>query len=117
MAEIKTVLVTRATGFIGAHVVDELLKRGVTVKASTRSLAKAERMEASRPQYVDRLHFVQVADFTDDTDFSEAVEGVDAIVHTASVSTIPLGYGAMADECSRSRMIQRTTRRSSFFRP
>lgn len=87
MAEIKIVLVTGATGFIGAHIVDGLLQKGVTVRGTTRSLAKAEQMVAARPDHASRLHFVQIEDFSGDVDFSEAVAGVDAIVHTASVRT------------------------------
>ena len=85
MADIETVLVTGATGFIGAHIVDGLLRKGVTVRGTTRSLAKAEQMEAARPGYASKLHFVQIGDFSENVDFSEAMAGVDAIVHTASV--------------------------------
>lgn len=64
---------------------DQLLERGVKVRGTTRTWQKAEQMKAARPQYNEQLEFVQIKDFTGDVDFTEAVEGVDAIVHTASV--------------------------------
>lgn len=84
----QTVLVTGATGFIGAHIVDVLLRRGVNVKAATRSLAKAQSMKESRPQYADKLQFVEIGDFGSPTGLNEAVRGVDGIIHTASVSAV-----------------------------
>ena len=45
-------------------------------------------MLKARPQYADKLDFVQVGDFTSGADFAAAVKGVDAIIHVASVSTV-----------------------------
>lgn len=81
------VLVTGATGFIGSHVVDTLLRRGYKVRGSARSKAKADEMLAARPQWKDQLDFVEVADFEGKTDLTDAVKGVDGIIHVASVST------------------------------
>ena len=44
-------------------------------------------MLAARPQWKDRLDFVLVADFEGKTDLTDAVKGVDGIIHVASVST------------------------------
>lgn len=77
---------TGATGFIGAHILDQLLERGVKVRGTTRSLIKGQRMKDARPQYASQLDFVQIEDFSKNANFAEAVNGVDAIVHTASVS-------------------------------
>lgn len=85
----NTVLVTGATGFIGAHIVDKLLLRGLTVRGATRSLAKGEAMIKARPQYDSRLSFVQIQDFQSPGGMKEAIEGVDAIIHTASVRHPP----------------------------
>lgn len=81
----KPILVTGATGFIGAHIVDNLLSRGMKVRGTTRSLAKGEAMIEARPKYKSQLEFVQIADFERSADFTKAVEGVGAIIHTASV--------------------------------
>jgi nucleoside-diphosphate-sugar epimerase len=83
------VLVTGATGFIGAHIVDKLLLRGLTVRGATRSLAKGEAMIMARPQYDSKLSFVQIKDFESPGGMKEAVQGVDAIIHTASVRRSP----------------------------
>ena len=87
------VLVTGATGFIGAHVLDELLRRGLKVRVAVRNFSKANLLLDARPDYADKLDFVQIADFTETTSFEEAVKNVDGIVHVASVS----------DECSARR--------------
>ncbi|CRK14619.1 hypothetical protein BN1723_010401, partial [Verticillium longisporum] len=78
------ILVTGATGFIGAHVVNVLLSRGLRVRGATPSLAKGHLMMQSRPQYASKLDFVQVPDFAEGGDFSETVKDVDAVVHVAS---------------------------------
>ncbi len=81
------VLVTGATGFIGAHIVDELLCRGLKVRAAARSQSKANQMIADRPQHKGRLDFVFIDDLTRPGVFDSAVKNVDAVIHTASVST------------------------------
>jgi nucleoside-diphosphate-sugar epimerase len=84
----RHVLVTGSTGFIGAHVVDNLLDRGFSVRGATRSAAKGEQMKASRPQYASKLDFVVVDDFTNIGVFDAAMEGIDAVIHVASVCSI-----------------------------
>ncbi|KAI9148262.1 putative uncharacterized oxidoreductase [Paramyrothecium foliicola] len=84
---IEYVLVTGATGFIGAHVVDQLLSRGLRVRGATRSLAKGDIMIEARPQFDGKLDFVQIGDFKEKGTLTEAVKGVDAIVHVASPFT------------------------------
>lgn len=86
------VLVTGATGFIGAHIVDQLLAKGIKVRGTTRTLAKGERMKDVRPQYSNQLDFVQIEDFTANTDFTKAVEDVDGIIHAASVRVEPIQH-------------------------
>lgn len=78
-------LVTGATGFIGAHIVDELLRRGIKVRGTTRSSAKADKMLLARPEYAERLELLVTTDLTTPGVFDEAIQGVDAIIHTASV--------------------------------
>ncbi|KAL4871197.1 hypothetical protein BDV12DRAFT_206792 [Aspergillus spectabilis] len=85
--DIQFVLVTGATGFIGAHIVDALLARGLQVRGATRSLAKGEAMMKARPQYKDQLEFIQIDDFEKPGGLAEAVKGVDGIIHTASPFT------------------------------
>ncbi|KAK1624387.1 NAD dependent epimerase/dehydratase [Colletotrichum phormii] len=88
------VLVTGATGFIGAHVVDVLLSRGLRVRGATRSLAKGDSMIKARPEYAGKLDFIQIDDFENLGVFSEAIKDVDAVVHVAS----PFTYDTMNNE-------------------
>ncbi|KAH8177379.1 NAD dependent epimerase/dehydratase family protein [Sarocladium implicatum] len=93
-SSMETVLVTGATGFIGAHIVDCLLRRGLKVRGATRSLAKGQLMLDARPQAASSLSFVQIEDFDNPGGLAEAVKGVDAIIHTAS----PLTYDTTNNE-------------------
>ncbi|KAI0073870.1 NAD(P)-binding protein [Panus rudis PR-1116 ss-1] len=77
-------LVTGASGFIGAHVLDELLRRGYRVRGTTRSASKAEQMKRDRSQYAHLLDFAFIDDLTRPGVFDEAVKGVDGILHVAS---------------------------------
>jgi nucleoside-diphosphate-sugar epimerase len=86
----RYVLVTGATGFIGAHIVDALLARGLKVRGATRSAAKGEAMIRSRQKYSQSLDFVEIGDFSDPRGLQEAVQGVDAIIHAASVRHPPV---------------------------
>ncbi|KAH1513173.1 hypothetical protein KXV22_004965 [Aspergillus fumigatus] len=86
-AEEKYLRLTGATGFIGAHVVDSLLDRGITVRGATRSLSKGEQMRAARPDHASRLEFVQIEDFSKLGGFDHVMEGVDAVIHVASPFT------------------------------
>ena len=80
----KTLLVTGASGFIGKHIVKELLDHGYTVRGSVRSDAKADETRAAvGPDGLDRLSFVHL-DLLSDDGWAEALEGVDALMHTAS---------------------------------
>ncbi|KAL4970554.1 SDR family oxidoreductase [Aspergillus stella-maris] len=85
--DMNFVLVTGATGFIGAHVVDALLRQGIRVRGATRSPTKGEAMIAARPEYKDRLEFVRIDDFERPGGLEEAVRGVDGVVHVASPFT------------------------------
>jgi NAD(P)-dependent dehydrogenase (short-subunit alcohol dehydrogenase family) len=79
------VLVTGATGFIGAHIVDNLLARGLKVRGATRSPSKAQSMLSARPNYTSKLDFVIIRDFEQTGVFDDAVQGIDAVIHVASV--------------------------------
>lgn len=92
------VLVTGATDFIGAHIVDQLLTRGMRVRGTTRTAAKGQRMKDARPQHASLLDFVQIEDFTGKAEFTEAVKDVDGIVHAASVSQrLSTSHGPISD--------------------
>lgn len=69
---------------------DALLRRGIAVRGATRSLQKGQLMIESRPQHRGSLEFVEIGDFANPRGLIEAVDGVDAIIHTASGSTTRL---------------------------
>ncbi|WP_413207342.1 hopanoid-associated sugar epimerase [Rhodospirillum sp. A1_3_36] len=72
-----TVLVTGASGFVGAAVARALLARGETVRV----LARA----TSSPRNLDRLDVEVVrGDLTDGASLSKAVQGIDGLYHVAA---------------------------------
>lgn len=81
---------TGATGFIGAHVVDALLNRGLKVRGATRSKAKGEVMLQARPQHASHLDFVEVEDFESGGSFENAMSDIDGVIHVASVGRLRL---------------------------
>jgi nucleoside-diphosphate-sugar epimerase len=82
-----TVLVTGATGYIGSHVVEELLAAGYKVRGTSRSTDKdrflTDLME--RKFGKGKLEIVEVADMIAGNAYEEAVQNVSGIVHLASV--------------------------------
>ncbi|GAA5980744.1 hypothetical protein JCM10908_001761 [Rhodotorula pacifica] len=80
----KTVLVTGATGFLASYVVDAFLSAGWKVKGTVRDKSKADHILARYPNHTDKLQLVQVKDIVSGEGLKEALEGVDAVAHTAS---------------------------------
>ncbi|KAJ6623619.1 NAD-P-binding protein [Mycena sp. CBHHK59/15] len=84
------VLVTGITGFIGTYTALAFLEAGYTVKATARTLFKAEDWIARFPAHKARYQYAVVPDLADPGAFDEAVKGCDIIVHVASpVNTNP----------------------------
>ncbi|KAF2260153.1 NAD dependent epimerase/dehydratase [Lojkania enalia] len=89
------VLVTGATGFIGAHIVDELLQRRHKVLAATRSATKANFFKQTRSQFTEHLSTIQISDLlSESTSLEDAVQQVDAVIHVAS----PFSYDVQDNE-------------------
>lgn len=78
------VLVSGATGYIAAWVVQSLLERGYAVRGTARSVVKGDYLKQKFASYGDRFEVVIVEDIARDGAFDEAVKGVDAVEHTAS---------------------------------
>lgn len=76
-----TVLLTGASGFIAKHILRELLAQDYSVRASVRSATRRAEVEALFPDA--EITFVNL-DLTSDTGWSDALDGVDALIHTAS---------------------------------
>ncbi|KAK4332194.1 Epimerase domain-containing protein [Rhodotorula toruloides] len=80
----KTVLVTGASGFLASYVIAEFLKAGWNVRGTVRSKAKAQHLFERYPEHADKIELVEVKDLVTGEGLKEAVQGVDAIAHTAS---------------------------------
>jgi uncharacterized protein YbjT (DUF2867 family) len=75
---------------VGSHVVDNLLSKGIKVRAVARSKQKADDFLAARPNYTAKLDFYFIEDLTTPGAFDDAVKDVDGIIHIASVSGVHL---------------------------
>lgn len=83
-----TVLVTGATGFIGSWVVKLLLERGMHVRATARSLEKAEFLNEMDKDNGSILEIVKM-DLLDLSEVENAVHGCEQIIHCAAA--LPVG--------------------------
>lgn len=52
-------------------------------------MKKGEAMLKARPQFATQLDFVQIQDFAKSGVFEDAVKDVDAVIHVASVRSVP----------------------------
>lgn len=83
----STVLVTGANGYLGLHVVDQLLKHGNTVCATVRSETAVETVQTNFPeQFKSRqLRIVFIEDLSKSECFSDVFdETITTVVHVAS---------------------------------
>ncbi|KAF8640305.1 hypothetical protein AX16_010200 [Volvariella volvacea WC 439] len=88
----KPVLVTGITGFLGSHVAYALLNAGYAVRGTVRG-SRLEPLRNKLGASYPVLELVQVDDIAGG-DFTEALKGVDSVVHVAS--TMP-GTGGAED--------------------
>ena len=85
-AQMKTVLVTGGSGFLGGWCVVELLRRGYGVRTTVRDKSREPAVRARTESEVtagDRLT-VLAADLRSDEGWDEAVRGCDYVLHVAS---------------------------------
>ncbi|WP_268912371.1 NAD-dependent epimerase/dehydratase family protein [Lentilactobacillus sp. SPB1-3] len=90
----ENILVTGANGFLGIHVIAELLTKGYNVRATLRDLAKSNEVIATlknnQVPNITQLSFAK-ADLSADDGWSEAMSDIDRVISVASpvFMTIP----------------------------
>jgi NAD dependent epimerase/dehydratase len=86
------VLVTGASGFIGSHLVELLVREGYAVRALTRYTSDNRKGNlALMPEILEQVE-VHPADLRDAEAVSMAVSGVDIVFHLGAIISIPYSY-------------------------
>ncbi|RFU28711.1 hypothetical protein B7463_g7601, partial [Scytalidium lignicola] len=80
----ETILVTGASSYIGAHVLEAFLEAGYNIRGAVRSQTSADRVLKSHARYANQLTFVIVEVIEKPGAFDEAVQGVDGVIHMQS---------------------------------
>jgi len=84
----QTLLMTGSTGFVGSHILKELLEKGYNVRLPVRSESSAAGVAAKFPQYESQLSFAVVPDITKPELFKDAFAKtalpVTAVIHSAA---------------------------------
>lgn len=91
----QLILLTGASGFVAAHVLNSLLQHGYKIRGTVRSGATADKVRKTHSHLLNgdpsRLTFAIVPDLAATGAFDEAVQGVDGVIHTASPFVMQVG--------------------------
>jgi dTDP-glucose 4,6-dehydratase len=87
------VLVTGAGGFIGSHLVEELVRQGADVRALVRYNSRADlgNLKLADPEVVRDID-VRFGDLRDPDTVRDVVDGVDVVFHLGALIAIPYSY-------------------------
>ncbi|KAL6693902.1 hypothetical protein J3F84DRAFT_396173 [Trichoderma pleuroticola] len=83
------VFITGATGYIGTHLVGDVLKAGHRVRVAVRSLEKSQLIKELYPSAADKIEYAVVPDMSQPSAYQDALKGVNYVFHLA---------GAMVDK-------------------
>ncbi|HZD16852.1 MAG TPA: NAD-dependent epimerase/dehydratase family protein [Actinomycetota bacterium] len=97
----RRVLVTGGAGFIGSHVVDELVDRGVEVVVLDVLHPGAH---GQRPTYLNRDAEYAFGDVRDSEVVETVLEGVDAVCHQASMVGLGTDFGDVTEYVSHNAL-------------
>lgn len=91
--EAGKILVTGADGFIGSHLVEELVRRGFSVKAFIfyNSFGSWGWLDKCSPEVAGKFE-VFMGDIRDPHGVKEAMRGCNAVLHLAALIAIPFSY-------------------------
>lgn len=79
------VLITGGAGFIGSHLADELLIRGYNIRVLDNLCEQVHGPDAVRPKYLNDDVELVIGDVRDRDAVAQAIKGVDAVYHFASM--------------------------------
>ncbi|KAK4065597.1 hypothetical protein Trihar35433_7717 [Trichoderma harzianum] len=83
------VFITGATGYIGTHLVGDVLKAGHRVRVAVRSQEKSQLIKELYPSATDKIEYAVVPDMSQPAAYQDALKGVSYVFHLA---------GAMVDK-------------------
>lgn len=83
------VFITGATGYIGSHLVGDVLKAGHRVRVAVRSQEKSQLIKELYPSAADKIEYAVVPDMSQPSAYQDALKGVNYVFHLA---------GAMVDK-------------------
>jgi dTDP-L-rhamnose 4-epimerase len=92
------VLVTGGAGFIGSHLVDELLSHGYRVRVLDALLPQVHPL--GKPDYLNREAELLVGDVRSEDDLRRALAGVDVVVHFAAAVGVGQSMYEIKHYCS-----------------
>jgi dTDP-L-rhamnose 4-epimerase len=93
-----TVLVTGGAGFIGSHLVDELLSKGYRVRILDALLPQVH--PQGRPDYLNRHAELLIGDVRNGDDLRRALGGADVVVHFAAAVGVGQSMYKIEHYCS-----------------
>jgi nucleoside-diphosphate-sugar epimerase len=87
----RSFLVTGGAGFIGSHLVEELLRRGHRVRvADNLSTGKRHNIDAATSAAAPKTEVeVVIGDLADSAVAQQAVDGMDVVLHQAAIPSVP----------------------------